>query len=86
MYWTVKDKNISAATIGEVSISNFLCIQLNTQPNTQNFGGLELCIPIGLHVKVTLNNLDTFAAKVIKFIGVFQLCTKIYHGKFGVST
>ena len=64
---TEEQVNNLASTIGEVTFSNFMCIQLNTQPNTQNSCGLEVCIPIGFYVKVIFNKLVSFAPEVIKF-------------------
>ena len=65
-------------------ISNFMCIRLNTHPNTQNACGLEVCIPIGFYVKVIFNKLVSFAPGVIRFTRIF-LYIRIYHEKLGVS-
>ena len=62
-----------------------MCIQLNTQLNTQNSCGLEACITIGFDGKVISNTLVSFTPEVIKCAGIFHLYTKIYHGKFSVS-
>ena len=69
-------------TIAEITISNCICIQLNTQPNTQTSCGLEVCIPNRFNFKVIFKKLLYFVAEVLKSKSLENQITLLYSTLF----